>query len=285
MHEPDKEVMSGYADVTKQTYESTVHRVSMFVRLLEVALRVLNVHMTSLDLDIRHVTLTNNGRVIMVALAAYILAAQKRKQFDKLDVFEGGPARLLEIAYTPDSNEPYHLGGSHSDGSISNADLLVFIRGSQSSIMTQEQILSMLDLRTLMEICLLMPSPTSRCVPINRKEAFREKFATTRTLHCQRRKDSASAVDVEVTEKNMQENLRSIFGRSLSQTTLEWEDCGRDSGEDICGGAISLGMTVPGHRRTDMLRFMDSSITVVMGDAIGEGIRSAVAASSEWDGD
>ncbi|KAG5453154.1 hypothetical protein CSKR_106981 [Clonorchis sinensis] len=39
-------------------------------------------------------------------------------------------------------------------------------------------------------------------------------------------------------------------------------------------------MTVPCHHCTDMLRFMDSPVTVVKGAAIGEGIRSSVAAGS-----
>ncbi|KAG5445319.1 hypothetical protein CSKR_105802 [Clonorchis sinensis] len=39
-------------------------------------------------------------------------------------------------------------------------------------------------------------------------------------------------------------------------------------------------MTVPCHHCTDMLRFMDSPVTVVEGAAIGEGIRSSVAAGS-----
>ncbi|KER30030.1 hypothetical protein T265_03409 [Opisthorchis viverrini] len=58
-----------------------------------------------------------------------------------------------------------------------------------------------------------------------------------------------------------------------------------DSGENSYGSAISLGMTVPFHRRTDMLGFMDSPVTVVNGAAIGEGIRSSVAAGSGLDRD
>ncbi|KAG5443198.1 hypothetical protein CSKR_110546 [Clonorchis sinensis] len=43
-------------------------------------------------------------------------------------------------------------------------------------------------------------------------------------------------------------------------------------------------MTVPCHHCTDMLRFMDSPVTVVKGAAIGEGIRSSVAAGSGVNG-
>ncbi|KAG5454266.1 hypothetical protein CSKR_106528 [Clonorchis sinensis] len=50
--------------------------------------------------------------------------------------------------------------------------------------------------------------------------------------------------------------------------------------KNSCGSAITLGMTVPCHHCTDMLRFMDSPVTVVKGAAIGEGIRSSVAAGS-----
>ncbi|KAG5453988.1 hypothetical protein CSKR_102101 [Clonorchis sinensis] len=50
--------------------------------------------------------------------------------------------------------------------------------------------------------------------------------------------------------------------------------------QNSCGSAITLGMTVPCHHCTDMLRFMDSPVTVVKGAAIGEGIRSSVAAGS-----
>ncbi|GAA57287.1 serine/threonine-protein phosphatase 4 regulatory subunit 2-A [Clonorchis sinensis] len=62
---------------------------------------------------------------------------------------------------------------------------------------------------------------------------------------------------------------------------LDWARvCGRDCEENSCGIAITLGMTVPCHHCTDMLRFMDSPVTVVKGAAIGEGIRSSVAAGS-----
>ncbi|KAG5450274.1 hypothetical protein CSKR_103121 [Clonorchis sinensis] len=62
---------------------------------------------------------------------------------------------------------------------------------------------------------------------------------------------------------------------------LDWaRGCGRDFEENSCGSAITLGMTVPCHHCTDMLRFMDSPVTVVKGAAIGEGIRSSVAAGS-----
>ncbi|KAG5446525.1 hypothetical protein CSKR_101492 [Clonorchis sinensis] len=65
---------------------------------------------------------------------------------------------------------------------------------------------------------------------------------------------------------------------------LDWaRGCGRDFEENSCGSAITLGMTVPCHHCTDMLRFMDSPVTVVKGAAIGEGIRSSVAAGSgQW---
>ncbi|KAG5452621.1 hypothetical protein CSKR_113934 [Clonorchis sinensis] len=68
----------------------------------------------------------------------------------------------------------------------------------------------------------------------------------------------------------------------LSQLSLlDWaRGCGRDFEENSCGSAITLGMTVPCHHCTDMLRFMDSPVTVVKGAAIGEGIRSSVAAGS-----
>ncbi|KAG5444751.1 hypothetical protein CSKR_113542 [Clonorchis sinensis] len=66
---------------------------------------------------------------------------------------------------------------------------------------------------------------------------------------------------------------------------LDWAmGCGRDSEENSCGSAITLGMTVPCHHCTDMLRFINSSVAVVKGAAIGEGIRSSVAAGSGGDG-
>ncbi|KAG5447245.1 hypothetical protein CSKR_108621 [Clonorchis sinensis] len=66
-----------------------------------------------------------------------------------------------------------------------------------------------------------------------------------------------------------------------TKTWLDWtRGCGRDFEENSCGSAIALGITVPCHHCTDMLRFMDSPVTVVKGAAIGEGIRSSVAAGS-----
>ncbi|KAG5451521.1 hypothetical protein CSKR_108429 [Clonorchis sinensis] len=71
------------------------------------------------------------------------------------------------------------------------------------------------------------------------------------------------------------------FARSCDYR-LDWaRGCGRDSPENSCGSAITLGMTVPCHHCTDMLRFMDSPVTVVKGAAIGEGIRSSVAVGSK----
>ncbi|GAA50036.1 hypothetical protein CLF_103954 [Clonorchis sinensis] len=62
---------------------------------------------------------------------------------------------------------------------------------------------------------------------------------------------------------------------------LDWAgSCGQDSKEDSCESAITLGMTVPYHHCTDMLRLIDSPITVVKVAAIGEWIRSSVAAGS-----
>ncbi|GAA50275.1 hypothetical protein CLF_104317, partial [Clonorchis sinensis] len=64
------------------------------------------------------------------------------------------------------------------------------------------------------------------------------------------------------------------FARSCDYR-LDWaRGCGRDFEENSCGSAITLGMTVPCHHCADMLRFMDSPVTVIKGAAIGEGLRN-----------
>ncbi|GAA47315.1 endonuclease-reverse transcriptase [Clonorchis sinensis] len=89
---------------------------------------------------------------------------------------------------------------SHADSSLASVDLLAFVRGLQSGIMTPEQVLSLLDLNasgtvphTWKTVSRRRRQLTHR-MPVNRKQIRRASYAAIRTLYHQRREDAASAV-------------------------------------------------------------------------------------------
>ncbi|GAA53267.1 hypothetical protein CLF_109915, partial [Clonorchis sinensis] len=79
-------------------------------------------------------------------------------------------------------------------------------------------------------------------------------------------------------------SLGKLFSHFGFDYKRKWaKSCGQESEENSRGSAIRLGMTVSCRHCTDILRFLNSPVTVVRVAAIGQAIRISMAAESELD--